>query len=110
MTEWTVLVIFTWYNYLGRYVSAIGDVYIGNFKDSEINGYGEYNYANGDLYKGFWIDELKHGFGTFIDKEGMLYEGHFDKGLKSDKKGKLELVDGTLFIGEYRDNKRNGHG
>ena len=62
------------------------------------------------MYKGFWIDQLMHGFGTLIDADGLLYEGQFIKNKKQDKKGKLELTDGTIFIGEYRDDKRNGHG
>ena len=75
-----------------------------------MNGYGEYNYANGDLYKGFWIDQQKHGFGTLMDNTGLLYEGQFVRNKKHDKKGKLEMIDGTIFIGEYKDDKRNGHG
>ena len=107
--KWRAQVFFC-NNRIGRQVSSNGDIYIGNHKDNEINGYGEYNYASGNMYKGFWIDQLMHGFGTLIDADGLLYEGQFIKNKKQDKKGKLELTDGTIFIGEYRDDKRNGHG
>jgi len=42
-----------------------GDIYEGEWKDDQKNGYGIYIHANGDVYEGEWRDGKRHGYGTY---------------------------------------------
>lgn len=61
--------------------------YSGNFVDGQYHGYGKLNYAEeGTSYKGQWVKGKKHGRGTLWDK------------------------DKNVYIGEWKNDRRNGQG
>ncbi|CAD5123557.1 DgyrCDS11895 [Dimorphilus gyrociliatus] len=55
------------------------NIYDGEWKMGEREGYGVFFYANGARYEGQWKRNAKEGKGKFIFKNGRVYEGEFHK-------------------------------
>ena len=70
----------------GSYLFENGDLFNGQWKKGEMNGYGVYEYANGDVYKGAWKKGLMDGRGTYT------------------------YANGDKYIGAWKDGKMNGRG
>jgi len=70
----------------GSYMFENGDMYNGQWKKGEMNGYGVYEFANGDVYKGAWKKGLMSGRGTYT------------------------YANGDKYIGAWKDGKMNGRG
>ncbi|KAL3770132.1 LOW QUALITY PROTEIN: hypothetical protein ACHAW5_009673 [Stephanodiscus triporus] len=71
---------------MGMALSIFGSVYVGEFKDGEINGHGTFNYADGGVYEGEWMVGNHHGHDT------------------------LKMADRKMYFGEWVDNNPHGHG
>ena len=55
---------------------ANGDIFVGNYKDNERNGYGQfYNCKKQTLYNGKWENDIKKGPGVMKYPEGKVIEG-----------------------------------
>lgn len=115
----------------GKYTSAKGWVYEGDFADDTMTGYAKIVFANGGYYEGGFLNGKRNGTGKEKLTDGTIYEGEYqnDKkqgmgkytftsgaeyvGITIDGKkeghGKYTLADGTYFDGEWKDNKRQGH-
>jgi hypothetical protein len=99
-------------NGYGRLVYENGDVYKGYWKDNLRDGFGAYRYkCNSAKYKGQWVDNKKHGTGTTHFKIGDRITCDWDKDrmVKTDE-GRIEVRDGTLYVGNIEDCERNGVG
>ena len=84
-------------------------IYEGNFKDDLFDGYGEYKSKQYN-YFGYYSCGKKSGKGKEINLiKNIEYEGDF----KDDKRngfGKEKNPDGTIYIGEFKDNQKHGQG
>lgn len=61
-------------------------------------------------YTGEFRDDLFHGRGKMLlSDQGTVYEGVFEKG-RCAKFGRLVYRDGSLYLGEMKDFKRQGNG
>jgi len=112
---------------------ADGDMYAGNFVDSQKHGQGTFYYANGDKYSGNWKMNQKHGKGTMKWSErgieytgqwinnqpdgkgtltylnGAVYTGNFKRGC-FEGQGTMVWADGSKYIGEWKECKQHGNG
>ena len=67
-------------------------------------------YANGDSYYGQLSNGKRTGFGTYYFKNtGNMYEGYFVDDLRHGS-GKFTFKNGNYFIGNYKNDKRDGPG
>lgn len=64
----------------GSYLFENGDLYNGQWKKGEMNGYGVYEFASGDVYKGAWKKGLMEGRGTYTYANGDKYIGMWKEG------------------------------
>lgn len=84
-------------------------VYEGNFKNDLFDGYGEYTSKQYNYY-GYYSCGKKCGKGKEINLiKKIEYEGDF----QNDKKngfGQEKSPDGTIYIGEFKDNQKHGQG
>ena len=64
----------------GTFTYAIGDKYVGEYKDNMINGQGTFTSANGFKYVGEWMNNMMHGQGTITSKDGRIVKGLFETG------------------------------
>ena len=65
-----------------------------------------YNYTySGQMQNGF-----PNGEGKAIYEDKAIYSGMFKKGLKHGNNGRYENTDGTIFMGNFRDDLRTGKG
>jgi hypothetical protein len=48
-------------------------IYVGEFRNSMVDGEGNYGYPNGDVYEGEWYMNKRHGKGRYVDKKGNIY-------------------------------------
>jgi hypothetical protein len=58
-------------------------------------------YANGDKYEGSFSNNQKHGRGIYVWASGDTYEGLYHKDRRYDKRGKMTLVDGSIYEGIF---------
>ena len=80
------------------------DVYVGEFKEGNYNGFGIYSYAVGDEYTGFFVDNRYQGFGHKVT-EKYSYIGQYNEGKAEGIGEKLFLKESKLYCGEYKFNK-----
>ena len=92
------------------YYNETGNLYKGEFKNGQKDGFGEMCYYNGDKYIGeFYHDEL-HGKGKYISNNGYVYEGVFTVGSLLGK-GNMYDADGNLiYEGDFLNNLPHGFG
>lgn len=117
---------------LGRYKSAFGDIYEGEWIDGQRTGNGKAQLADGSIFIGQWWKGKRHGLGTYVYRKGVFYEGEWKEGIKhgfgrftdpdqytysgqwsNDKRdgfGQCSYADGSIYIGEWREDKRSGIG
>jgi len=71
---------------LGSLKFRDGSIYEGFTTKEMFNGKGRLTQANGDLYQGDWKDSEAHGKGVFVQKEaGTIYDGDWKKDFKDGK-------------------------
>ena len=90
--------------------------YEGDWVDGKKNGYGVQVYFNGDRYEGNFKDNLKEGFGLYITsnskykyKQLVIFQGLW-KNNKVNIFSQQVLPNGDIYIGEFKDGKRDGYG
>ena len=84
-------------------------IYQGNFKDDLFDGYGEYTSKQYNYY-GNYVCGKKCGKGKEID---LIKNVEYDDDFKDDKKdgfGKEKSSDGSIYIGEFKENQKHGQG
>jgi hypothetical protein len=97
---------------LGTLLYSNGSKYDGTFENDNATGLGITTYNNGEIYKGDHVNGIREGKGEYHYKTSpfyMMYTGDYKNGL-FDGHGELHLIDGTNYIGEFKDNKRHGNG
>ena len=93
----------------GTMTYADGIVYEGEWKDGKRTGQGTQTMTNGDVYKGEFIDGNYNGQGTYTWANGNEYEGEWKNG-KQTGQGTMTYADGVVYEGEWKDGKRTGQG
>lgn len=98
--------------------------YVGEWKANTIQGYGSLHLKGGDFQTGYWnknqfksiekqdvcLDgDCQNGWGTYIYPDGSLYIGEF-KNNKREGQGTLIYRRGTKYKGTHANNARNGFG
>ena len=100
----------------GTYVWDNGNKYIGKFKDGMHNGEGTIIFADGETIVGFWENDVYVGTKTEWDAKSKrsdsgLQDCPSDQNLRYDNcYGTLTWADGEKYVGEWKDNKKNGQG
>ncbi len=85
-----------------------GDIYEGEYKANQMNGFGVLACANGDSYAGDFCDDLFHSpNGMYIQAEESVFEGNWSFGEKSSF-GVMKYSNGALYEGEWLHNKQEG--
>ncbi len=74
-----------------------------------INGKGKVIYQIGDVYEGDFVNSQRQGQGTYTFKNGEVYTGQFTNNAFTGK-GKLVYPGGEIYEGDFLDNERNGQG
>ncbi|KAL7543309.1 hypothetical protein ACHAXR_012618 [Thalassiosira sp. AJA248-18] len=98
-------------------------VYEGEMHDGIREGRGMCLYNNNTLYEGQWKRNKEHGTGTLMtaDRKRIIYEGAWEKGkmhghgayyyyIESMTGNKKIVKENGKYIGQFRQNLRNGHG
>ena len=86
------------------------EVYEGEYRNENREGYGKYIYENGNYYIGQWLNDKPHGKGIKYYKNGnILYEGDFVNG-KAEGNGKYIYEDGEYYIGQWLNGNKHGKG
>ena len=89
---------------------ANGDIYVGEFKNDEIDGYGKFTYySTGDTYEGEVHNAQKVGYGKYSYYEGTVYEGNYENDMPNGY-GKLTFYDGSVYEGNFINGARQGKG
>ena len=57
---------------------ASGNIYKGEYREDERDGYGEMYWTDGSCYQGEWIRGIQHGYGKMIFPDGTKKEGYFE--------------------------------
>merc|ERR1711964_544414 len=92
------------------------DIYHGEFRKGTRSGECIYTWGNGDVYNGAWQNDRKHGYGkmTYSDRghwHGKSFEGYWVEDKPDSGNGFVfNPDDGTRYIGDIEDGKRNGYG
>ena len=124
----------------GTYTFANGNKYVGEWRDDKYNGQGTLTFADGEKYFGEFRDNNYNGQGTFTFADGTIQEGIWkDDEFQYAKKlsppvpvikapaqselppcplsgifhncfGTYTFNNGDKYVGEWRDDKRNGKG
>lgn len=105
--------------------------YRGEVSGGKRNGYGVLTMGDSVVYSGMWKDGMRSGYGTVTDSIGRtvtaiwqadtivsgtrkdnngIYKGSFDKKLNAHGHGTLATSDGTLYSGEWDNDRRAGFG
>ena len=94
-----------------------GKKFLGTFKDSQQNGEGEMLIKSDEgetTFTGTWLNGLMNGYGTVKYPSGDTFEGFFDSDCKSGfgilKRGKLYNTAASIYVGEWKKNKKHGYG
>lgn len=94
---------------IGFMKSNNGNKFLGNWLFDDRHGFGVEHFRNNDLYEGDFSHNERTGVGRYLYKQnGYYYIGEFDEGKRSGF-GKLE-GENMLYIGGWRNNKRDGLG
>ena len=93
-----------------------GVKYIGQWKDGIPNGQGTLTIPDGEKYVGEWKDglliiKIKNGIVTTVSAEhGAIYNGEMIDGVGAHGHGTMTYVDGSKYIGEWKNDRRHGKG
>ena len=79
-----------------------GGIYEGEFLNGKQHGQGKYISADGYEYSGQWVNGIIEGLGTAKYSDGSIYTGSFIGG-KPTGIGKLIFLDGGSYEGEWKD-------
>jgi hypothetical protein len=83
--------------------------YSGQWKENVKSGYG-YSQRNNEIYEGEFRNMNKDGYGSVDYGNGERYEGQFKNGFK-ERYGKLYFDGGeSIYIGEMKKGQKSGYG
>ena len=68
---------FNYGNLNSKIIYVNDDIYEGEFKDGQRNGYGKMICLNGDIMEGYFHNDKLNGLGKIICKNGDIMEGEF---------------------------------
>ena len=96
----------------GTMTNPNGSSYVGEFYENSRTGHGTEIFPSGHKYVGEFKDNMPHGNGTMTypdkgpDNELGLatYEGEWKEGMQNGQ-GTLLYLDGTKYVGEFKDNR-----
>ena len=54
-----------------------GNIYKGNYRNDEREGFGEMLWTDGSSYKGDWKNGIQHGYGIMQFSDGSSIKGYF---------------------------------
>ena len=81
-------------------------IFEGEFKNGKPKGYGKFSLVNeGRYYEGIWDNTLLIGIETY--KDGTLYIGEFQNN-KKEGVGMYRWPDGTIYYGEWKNDNMEG--
>lgn len=83
--------------------------YLGEVKNSTLNGQGVLERPDGARYAGSFVDDEPDGLGSYHAKNGATYHGEFKAG-KPHGRGSDRRADGEEYIGTYANGVRAGQG
>ncbi|XP_022074392.1 MORN repeat-containing protein 2 isoform X1 [Acanthochromis polyacanthus] len=84
----------------GKYTSANGVTYIGEWHKDKMNGRGTLQHPSGALYEGEFKDNMYHGTGTYTFPDKTVYKGHFHENrLEGD--GAFINPQGLVWTGDF---------
>lgn len=86
-----------------------GDIYIGIFNDSKMNGNGTYLWKNGDKYVGEFVDNKINGYGNLTKYNGEKHVGYFVNGALNGQ-GSITSNIGISYVGFFKNGQLNGYG
>ena len=69
-----------YHNCFGTKTYSNGDKYVGEWKNSKVNGQGTYTFASGNKYVGEYKDGERNGQGTYTYANGIIDEGIWKDG------------------------------
>ena len=93
----------------GRESRRNGDVLEGKFIDGRVTGKGILKNAKGNLYVGDFVESQRHGYGE-LDTNRIHYKGQF-LGDRLNGKGIIHFkIEGHDYDGDFKDNEINGRG
>jgi hypothetical protein len=107
-----------WNNCWGRYVLELddarkGDIYEGEFINGLPKGLANFYYLASSQYKGdLYFGDFNNGFdgfGTYIHANGDTYIGDY-KDDKRNGKGTLTYANGDKYVGDFKERLPNGQG
>ena len=93
----------------GKITLADGGVYEGDYVNGERTGKGKYVWADGDVYEGDWVNGERTGQGKHVRADGDVYEGDFVNGEPTGQ-GKYVWADGDVYEGDWVNDERTGQG
>ena len=93
----------------GKYVWASGDVYEGDWVNSERTGKGKITLADGGVYEGDYVNGERTGKGKYVWADGDVYEGDWVNGERTGQ-GKHVRADGDVYEGDFVNGERTGQG
>jgi hypothetical protein len=85
------------------------NVYLGEWKQNNMDGFGMMTYGNGDIYKGGWTNNVRNGDGTIIYNIGGYYKGNWGDD-KRNGLGTLIKPNGTIQKGTWKDENFDPNG
>lgn len=88
---------------------ANGDNYNGKIINNKREGKGKLIFASGGYYNGEFRNDHYDGYGTLCSKN-TIYHGEFSKGERKGKGKSENIQEGTEFLGNWENNKKNGFG
>jgi len=86
-----------------------GNLYEGDIKGEEMDGFGRTCFKNGDVYRGWYKHNKKEGPGVYIFSNGGSYEGEW-RNDNIDGKGTRIYQNGNKFVGSFVNGKKQGYG
>ena len=118
---------------LGKFVSANGDVYDGQWENQMRHGHGHFKAADGyeyegqwnfdkksgigkekttarDIYQGEFYNDTRHGMGTEINVKGDQYIGEFFRGTRSGEGKSFDNSTSSRYEGEFVNDLQHGFG
>lgn len=94
----------------GKLIYPDGSVYTGNFQNDIKEGKGNYIWPDKTAIYSRFVNGEPEGLSRVVLPNGIQLEGIYRNGIIFDGKGIYIYDDGSRYIGEWEDGKRNGNG
>lgn len=84
-------------------------IYDGQWEYGKRHGYGLYKFNSGNQFEGMFVnDNYRHGI--FTSTNGNIFEGYMSGGKRHGKGTMYYASVNTTYEGDWRDDKKHGHG